>query len=149
MRLYLNAESKNNIGYTPDWLKVSYKEDGKELELTLDIQGDIDFDTDCLDCRCKGDLIPWVLYDKINGDETDLYELSEEEVDKMFPIKRIAELLLVGTDFRIGVYPAYDSKENLELAEEDVLSDCVGTCELYDGENDYKVRFEFETEFNG
>ena len=30
MRLYLSAESKNNIGYTPDWLKVHYKENGQD-----------------------------------------------------------------------------------------------------------------------
>lgn len=42
MRLYLNAESKNEISYTPDWLKFSYKENGENFELTLDIQGEID-----------------------------------------------------------------------------------------------------------
>ena len=149
MRLYLDAESKNNVGYTPDWLKVQYEENGQEYELTLDIQGDIDYDTDCLSCRCKGDFIPWVLYDCTSGNEIDLYELSDEEVDKMFPIKRIAELLRVGTNFTIGIYPANDCKKNLKLADEDVLSDCSGLCELYDGENNYEIRFNFETEFNG
>lgn len=148
MRLYLSAESKNNIGYTPDWLKASYEEDGQEFELTLDIQGDIDYDTDCLSCRCKGDLIPWVLYNCENGDEIDLYDLSEEEADKMFPIKRIIELLQVGTDFRIGVYPTDDRDEIFKLAEEDILSKCTGFCELYDGENYYEIHFEFEPELN-
>lgn len=149
MRLYLDAESKNNIGYTPDWLKVSYEENGQEFELTLDIQGEIGYDNKCLNCRCKGDFIPWVLYNMDNGDEIDLYDLSEEEVEKMFPVKRIAELLQVGTDFRIGVYPTVEGEEIFKLAEEDVLSDCTGLCEIYDGENTHEIRFEFETEFNG
>ena len=73
MRLYLEAESKNKVGYTPDWLKVSYYENGERMELTLDIPGDIGYDIDCLSCRCKGDLIPWVLYNCESGDETDFY----------------------------------------------------------------------------
>lgn len=148
MRLYLSAESKNNIGYIPDWLKISYEEDGQEFELTLDIQGDIDYDTDCLSCRCKGDLIPWVLYNCENGDEINLYDLSEEEADRMFPIKRITEILRDGTDFKIGVYPTDDSDEIFKLADEDVLSNCTGLCKFYDGENDYEISFEFETELN-
>jgi len=147
MRLYLNAKSKNNIGYTPDWLKVSYVEDRQNFELTLDIHGDIDYDPNSLDCRCKGELILWVLYNNTNGSEIDLYDLSEEEVDEMFPIKRIAELLQMGTEFIVGIYPVNDSEENLKLCNEDTFSDCIGICELYDGENDYEIRFEFETEY--
>lgn len=149
MRLYLDATSKKNIGYIPDWLKITYKEENKEYEITLDIQGDIDYDRNCLSCRCKGYLIPWTLYDCVSGDEIDLSELSEAEVDKMFPIKKIADIFTIGTEFRVGIYPADDSKKNLKLAEEDVLSECTGTCELYDGENEYEKRFTFEAEFNG
>jgi hypothetical protein len=139
----------NKIGYTPDWLKVSYKKDRQNFELTLDIQGEITYNNNCLNCRCKGDLIPWVLYNCENGDEIDLYDLSEAEVDKMFPIKKIAELLQVGTDFRIGVYPINSDDEIFKLADEDVLSDCIGLCEIYDGENEHQISFIFETEFNG
>lgn len=149
MRLYLNAKSKNNIGYIPDWLKVDYEENEQKLELTLDIQGDIDYDTDCLNCRCKGDLIPWVLYDLVNGDEIDLYDLSKEEADKKFPIKKIAEILQTGTNFKIGVYPVNDNEENLKLVDEDFLNSCIGICEIYDGENEHKICFEFEIELSG
>lgn len=145
MRLYLNAESSKKIGYIPDWLKVSYKEDEKDLELTLDIQGDVDFDTDCLNCRCKGDLIPWVLYDRDSGDEEDLYSLLDEEISTRFPDEKVVEILRRGTDFRVGVYPADDSKSNMELAEDDTLTNCTGLCEIFES----NIRFEFETEFNG
>lgn len=145
MRLYLNADSKNNIGYTPDWLKVTYK----EQELTLDVRGDIDYDTDCLNCRCKRELIPWVLYDFIDGDEIDLSELSDEEIDEMFPVKKIVEFLQNGSNFRIGVYPANDSQENMKLAKDDVLTGCAGFLDIYDGVNDIHINFEFEAEFYG
>ena len=42
MRLYLEAKSKNNIGYTPDWIKIDYEENGILYTLTLDLQGDIE-----------------------------------------------------------------------------------------------------------
>ena len=149
MRLYLNARSKNNIGYVPDWLKVCYKENGQELELALDIQGEISYEKNGLDCRCKGDLVPWTLFNMENGEEINYDEMSEEEVDKLLPIKKIADILQTGTDFRIGIYPADCSHCNVwESAKEDVLSDCKGTCMLYDGENEYEINFVFEAELN-
>ena len=148
MRLYLSAESKNNIGYTPDWLKVTYEENGQVLELTLDIQGSIDYDRETLSCRCKGDLIPWVLYNCETGDEIDLYELSNEECDTMFPVERIAEIVCNSETYEIGVYPVDDSDETFDLAESDVLSDCEAFFEMYDGNRDYEKEFKFDTEVN-
>lgn len=144
MKLYLTAISKNGIGYIPDWLKVNYKENEQDLELTLDIQGDIDYSTDCLNCRCKGDLIPWVLYNQINGEEINLYDLSKEEIDKMFSIKKIIEILQTGANFKIGI--SLINEEDLELIEDDILLDCKGLCEFYDGKNNYGIHFKFETE---
>lgn len=43
MRLYLSADSKQNQGYTPDWIRISFKENGQELELTMDITGETDY----------------------------------------------------------------------------------------------------------
>ena len=60
--------------------------------MTLDIQGEIGYSPDSLDCRCKGELIPWVLYDLETGDETDLYSLSNEEVENILPDIKIAEI---------------------------------------------------------
>lgn len=149
MRLYLSAESKNNIGYTPDWLRVQYNQDGKELELTLDIQGDIDYCSDRLNCRCKGELIPWVLYDTETGDETDLSSLSAEEIEHMLPDKRIADIIRNSSTYDIGIYPVGDGDEVFELAEEDILTNCEGCLEMYiDEDNYYNVEFKFDTELN-
>lgn len=147
MRLYLDAESKNNIGYTPDWIQVTYDEDGKHFELTLDIRGDIDYDPTCLSCRCKGELVPWTLWID-HGDEIDLSELSEEEIDERYPNKKLSEIFTKGYNFLVGVYPVddqnYDDYDDIDCLEG------IGTVELYDSEEDkiYTRRFEFDTEIN-
>lgn len=149
MRLYLYAESKNNIGYIPDWLKVTYEENGVLLELTLDIQGSIDYQNDKLSCRCKGDLIPWVLWNCETGNELNLYDLSQEEVEAIFPVKRIAEIVCNSASYRIGVYPNDDSDENFRIVEKDKLTDCEGRFEMYiDEDHYYENDFEFEAELN-
>lgn len=146
MRLYLNAKSKSHRGYTPDWLKVSYNENGINYDLTLDIQGDIDYDPECLDCRCKGDLNPWALYSLESGEDIDLSELSEDEVDAMFPVSKIIEILRKGTEFVVGVYPVDDTNYCPENTEDD-LSEGTGSCELWDGETAHIINFKFMAEF--
>ena len=153
MRLYLNAESKNKVGYTPDWLRVSFYKNGERMELTLDIQGDIGYDEDCLSCRCKGDLIPWVLCNCESGDEIDLYSLADKEIDYMFPDERIARIICESEDYEIGIYPVTngdrDDKEIFKRAEEDTVSNCKCSFEMFiDDENYYQKDFEFETELN-
>lgn len=149
MRLYLSAKSKLNIGYTPDWIKVTYEQDGKDFELTLDIQGTIDYSPGSLDCRCKGELIPWVLYDLETGDETDLYSMSDEEIEDMFPDKRIAEIICNSANYDIGIYPICDTDEEFALSENDKLTNCEGCFEMYiDEEHCYTKDFKFEAELN-
>ena len=149
MRLYLYAESKHNIGYTPDWLKVTYEENGELLELTLDIRGSIDYKKERLSCRCKGELIPWVLWNCETGDEIDLSLLTEEELEMAFPNRRIAEIVCNSKTYKIGVYPVDDSDETFDLVESDVLSDCEAFFEMYvDEDNYYEKEFEFEAELN-
>lgn len=145
MRLYLNAESKNNIGYTPDWIQVYFEEKEFVYNLTLDIQGEIDYDPTCLCCRCKGDLIPWVLRNCDTDEETDFSELSYEEIISIFPMKRIVEIFTNGFDHLVGIYPVND-----QSCADDVLSNGNGTIELYVSEEDecYSIDFKFETEIN-
>ena len=153
MRLYLSAESKNKVGYTPDWLKVSFYENGERMELTLDIQGDIDYDEECLSCRCKGELIPWVLYNCETGEEIDLYSLTDERVEDMFPDERVAKIICESEDYEIGIYPVTngdcDDKEIFKRAENDILSGCKGSFEMFIDDENYSLKdFEFETELN-
>ena len=151
MRLYLEAESKNKVGYTPDWLKVTFYENGKQMELTLDIQGDISYDDKCLSCRCKGELIPWVLYDCENSDEVCLYSMTDEQVGKIFPDERVAKIICESEDYEIGIYPVTSrdcNEEVFERAEDDEVSNRKGSFEMFVDDKYYYKDFEFETELN-
>lgn len=147
MRLYLNAESKNNVGYIPDWLRVSYQKDGQNYELTLDIQAWIDYNNECLSCRCKGDLIPWVLRNCGTGNEIDLSSVSGSEHDILFQNKKIAKIICNGSNYEVGVYPA--DEEKFDLAEKDILKHGEGSFEMYIDEDNYIQKdFQFTTELN-
>ena len=146
MRLYLNAKSKNNIGYTPDWLKVTYtNEKGEDIELTLDIQGFTDYHTDGLNCRTKGELLPWTTYDLETGEETDLSSI--ENIEEIYSVDYLIDIIENGDDHIIGVFPADTSEEGIEAAEDvDGYDLGYGEAELIWGER--TVYFKFETELN-
>jgi hypothetical protein len=132
---------------------VSFYENGERMELTLHIQGDIGYDEDCLSCRCKGELIPWVLYKCESGDEIDLYSSTDKEINAMFPDERVAKIICESEDYEIGIYPVTngdcDDKEIFKSAEEDIVSNCKGSFEMFvDDEHYYHKDFEFETELN-
>lgn len=149
MRLYLSAKSELNIGYTPDWLKVTYEQDGMPFELTLDLQGITDYSPETLDCRFKGELIPWVLCNLETGHETDLDSLSEQDAQNIFPDKRIANIICGSDNYTIGIYPICDNDEGLDLAKKDKLTNCEGRFEIYiDEEHHYTKDFKFDVELN-
>lgn len=153
MRLYLNADSKTGVGYTPDWLKVPYQEDKEEFELTLDIWGETDYDRTGLNCRTKGDLLPWTLVNLTTGEETDLSELSKEEVDMKFPVEKLAEILHRASAeervFTVGIFPVNCTNSGeASVYKADVISNGEGSCEFHDGNKVYEIKFRFETELN-
>ena len=154
MILYLTAKSKEQISYTPDWIKVSYKEDEINYELTLDIQGSIDYDKDTLNCRCKGVLVPWVLYDLETGEETDLLSpelLSKGVIYEKFNNAKIIEIFKEGYEFRVGAYPSIinDDEESFKKAKKDKFETGNGEVVLYPEEGGtFTKQFTFETEVN-
>lgn len=153
MRLNLNAESKTGVGYTPDWLKVSYREGKEELELTLDICGETDYDGNGFNCRTKGDLLPWTLVNLTTGEETDLSKLSKEEVDKKFPVEKLAEILHRASSeervFTVGIFPVNCTNSGqASVYKADVISKGEGSCEFHDGNKVYEIKFRFDTELN-
>ena len=78
--MYLYGESKLEIGYTPDWIRFEHDDE----EWTFDIQGDIDYDPNRLNCRIKGELIPWTLVRDGYEITLDDAELSEERLLYLF-----------------------------------------------------------------
>lgn len=126
MRLYLNSKSERKLGYTPDWIKIFYfNEKDEEMELTLDIRGDIDYEKDGLDCRVKGELVPWVLINCETGEETDLE--ADKDVAAEFTDERVFELFKNSLTYRVGVYPVDDSTNAWE---DDVFTEREGTLEV-------------------
>lgn len=133
MVLYLNADSKNNVGYTPDTLII--EKAGKRLE--YDIQGDDDFDIDRLNCRVKGDLF---LKNELTDDYNELTSKNVEELLKALKDK--------ASDIIIAIYPASFSTEDDELeryekARTDELTNCEGLLCIKGQEVNFKFRCEF------
>ena len=139
MRLSVSANSQKNIGYTPDWLKITEK-DGSEL--TLDIQGEINYDPDKLNCNVKGVLVPWT-YVK-DGKEVELYDLPKEVVEKDFSTGNIIKVIQDAASFCIGIYPCKD--ENCEEAETDVFTEQKASLEIWDDGKPFFHNFSFDVE---
>lgn len=140
MRLYLYAESENKIGYLPDWIQVEYEESGKKMYLTLDIQAEICYTDEKLDCRCKGELIPWTLCDE-SGNEIHLSS-NMSYVEEKFPHERIAEIIRNCEEFRVGIDAMVEDYKFHE-AESDVYYDCLGRIEMYVSSKDEQLIKEF------
>lgn len=128
MRLYLNAESANNITYTPDTLIVKL---GKKKRF-YDIQGWTDFDFNGLKTRTKGSLMKRYKNDYVNMTTKDEIELANMLSDPK-------------TEIVVSIYPV---NEDVEFrCETDKLTNCYGNLEL-NGFPD-TIAFEFRTEFYG
>lgn len=126
MRLYLDSKSEKKVGYTPDWIKIFYfNEKGEEMELTLDIHGEIEYKDDSLDCRVKGEFVPWVLTNCETGEEID-FEANEEAAAE-FTDERVFELFKASKNYTLGVYPVDDSTNAWE---DDVFTEREGTLEV-------------------
>lgn len=126
MRLYLDSKSEKKLGYTPDWIKIFYfNEKGEEMELTLDIRGEIGYEIDGLDCRVKGEFVPWVLINCETGEEID-FEANEEAAAE-FTDERVFELFKASKNYTLGVYPVDDSTNAWE---DDVFTEREGTLEV-------------------
>lgn len=126
MRLFLEANTTQNIGYTPDWVKIYFfNEKEEEMELTLDIQGELGYENNGFNCRVKGDLIPWVLVNCDTGEEIDL-ELDEKAASG-FTGERVFELFKNSDTYIVGVYPVDDSTNDWE---DDVFTEKKGRLEV-------------------
>lgn len=143
MRLLLEAKSKLQRGYTPDWIRISFPDPNNPdefAELVMDIQGAIDYVPKHLNAQVKGDLVPWVYFTE--DGEVDLSSLSEEEQQPYFEL--FEKHLATSTDVVVGIYPCGDVDEDDEDAEYDTMSEGVGEYAT----NDIEVSFTFTCEHN-
>ena len=132
MRLLLEAKSKLQRGYTPDWIRISFPDPNNPdefAELVMDIEGSIDYVPTHLNVQVKGELVPWAYFTE--DGEVDLSSLSEEH-------------LATSTDVVVGIYPCAGVDEDDEDKEYDTMSEGVGEYAT----NDIDVSFTFTCEHN-
>ena len=144
MRLTLKADSTLGRGYTPDWIRISFPDPNNTdefAELTMDIEGSIDYIPTGLDAQVKGELIPWS-YSAEDG-WVDLSSLSEEEQQPYFEL--FEKYLATSTDIVVGIYPCAYADEDDEDDEYDVMSEGVGE---YSPNKGVDVSFTFTCEHN-
>lgn len=144
MRLYLTADSKQNQGYTPDWIRIRFKENEQELELTMDITGETDYNPTTVDCRTKGQLQPWTIAD--GSQILDLGEINETDEDFEYYLNLFNQNIETAQEIVVGLYPTDD-----ELYQDDILTNCQGEYEFVFDFNKGQskiVNFTFETEIN-
>ena len=144
MRLYLTADSKEQQGYTPDWIRIRFTENGQELELTMDISGETDYNATTLDCRTKGQLQPWTIAD--GSQILDLGEINETDEDFEYYLNLFNQNIETAQQIIVGLYPTDD-----ELYQDDVLTNCKGEYEFvldFNKGQSKIVNFTFETEIN-
>ena len=144
MRLTLKAESTLGKGYTPDWIRISFPDPNNAdefAELTMDIEGSIDYIPTGLDAQVKGELVPWGYSSE--DEWVDLSSLSEEEQQPYFEL--FEKYLATSTDIIVGIYPCANVDEYDEDDEYDVMSEGVGEYAPNTGED---VSFTFTCEHN-
>jgi hypothetical protein len=143
MRLLLEAKSKLQRGYTPDWIRISFPDPNNPdefAELVMDIEGSIDYVPTHLNVQVKGELVPWAYFTE--DGEVDLSALSEEEQQPYFEL--FEKHLATSTDVVVGIYPCGDVDEDDEDKEYDTMSEGVGEYAT----NDIDVSFTFTCEHN-
>lgn len=91
MILELQANSKLNQGYVPDWIRLEiYDEDTRLFyELTMDITGETDYAPTTLRTHTKGWLTPWTYQ---NGDE--FIELEDAPKNQIAKYNQLFEELI-------------------------------------------------------
>lgn len=120
--------------------------------MILDVSGAIDYSSDGLDCRVKGELTPLMERNMETGMETELNGMSEEEIKEQYPTQRLWELIDKSSRFVVGLYPVYyrerDREEIFNAAMMDQFTSCDGVLEInVNGEIKAKA-FEFIAELN-
>ena len=156
MKIYLSAKSESGIGYTPDWIKFSYEEDGEVNAICYDIHGEISYTKVDLNCSCKAILMPFVYYDKDN-EEFDLTQIDNKEIDKLikekFNSKNLSKIIEKSFLIEVGVFPveAFNGTDEFwQIVNKDKFSECKGRIDWNVKEEEIELSkiFDFSVEVN-
>lgn len=142
MRLYLSAKTKT--GYTPDWIRIKYSDDNtnENVELTMDIQGEIEYNAETLNTRVKGELVPWLYYTDTN--ETDLSELSDDQAKQYEEL--FNKYINDAFNITIGFYPLTDEYD--ESAPPEEFNNSQGEYHYVENDKLKQYNFTFNSEIN-
>lgn len=141
MKLYLSAKSEKEIGYIPDRIKLLYTDNNNiDHELTMDIQGTIDYNPNSLDVRVKGYLIPWKYESKNHiKDLSGLLEAKQEPYLDIFN-KNLSK----AKSITVGLYPVDDELDY----EDDSLTDLSGEYSYVSNDEVTTINFSFKYEID-
>ena len=144
MKLYLSGKTK--IGYTPDWIRIEYFDEtlNKTVELTMDIQGEIDYSTETLNVRAKGELIPWIYYTEDN--EIGLSELPEKEALRYEGL--FNKYITKASNITIGLYPELEDFNESENLVDDEFEGCQSEYYYIENGEEKRFKFTFNAEIN-
>ncbi|MEG1299680.1 MAG: hypothetical protein RSC93_03170 [Erysipelotrichaceae bacterium] len=102
MKLYVEANSKNGIGYTPAWIQFMFN---GHFEIIFDIHGMIEYDDKSLSCKVKGELEPWVLSNCKTQDEVCLTHETNAVVNTLLSIESIVRWIDWTQPIVLGIWP--------------------------------------------
>lgn len=142
MRLYLYAKTKT--GYTPDWIQIEYADEdtNQTVELTMDIHGEIEYNTETLHVRVKGELVPWMYY--TDNDEIDLSELFEQTAKQYEEL--FNKYINDASNITIGFNPVTEDYD--EHLTSDEFNDSQGEYHYVENGKQKRLAFTFDGEIN-
>lgn len=150
MRLNLHAKTASKTGYTPDWIAIEFRNQGKNIRLTMGIQGDTNYNEEKRFTQTTGEIYPseYRVKQKGKAKNKDLFQLSEEKLADY--LQMFNHMLSQAERVIVGVYPTdntnYQEKlKTLDPSKE--FTDCTGLYEYEDNfENNHSIEFKFECE---
>lgn len=143
MKLYLSAKTKT--GYTPDWIQIEYTNDKNQMvALTMDIQGEIEYNPETLDVRVKGELLPWVY--RTENDEIDLSDLSNRDTEKYEEL--FNKYITKASYITIGLYPVTDDENDYDKENSNAFKTSEGEYHYIEDEKQKRSTFTFDGEIN-
>lgn len=150
MRLNLHAKTASKTGYTPDWIAIEFQKKGKNIRLTMSIQGDTSYDEEKLFTQTAGEIYPseYLVEQKGKAKNKDLFQLSEKKLEDY--LQMFNHMLSPAERVIVGVYPTdntnYQEKlKTLDPSKE--FNECNGLYEYQDNfGNKHSIEFKFECE---
>lgn len=150
MRLNLHAKTASKTRYTPDWIAIEFQNQGKNIRLTMDIQGDTNYNEEKSFTQTTGEIYPseYRVEQKGKTKNKDLFQLSEEKLE--YYLQMFNHMLPKAERVIVEVYPTDDTNYEEKLKTLDPskeFAECNGLYEYEDNfGNNHSIEFEFECE---